>query len=300
MSEVVSPSNTGSKWVGWAMVTIVFWGIWGALIAYPESHQFPAELGFVMWATSMVVPALVALKRQNWHLDRSARAILLGSVIGLLGGIGQLILYTGAIANGPAYLIFPIISMSPVVTIVLSLMFLKESVSRLGVGGIALAILAIPFLNYSDDKSGQMQSLWLAFALLVFVFWGVQGYYLKVANNDISAESIFFYMMLTSLLISPVAWLMADAPLQANWGWSGAGAAFAIGMLNAFGALALVYAFRFGKAIVVSPMVNCLPPIITSVLSLILIGVWPEGYAVIGIVLALSSAFLLALGEQED
>ena len=53
-------------------------------------------------------------------------------------------LFTGAIVNGPAYLIFPIISLSPVITILISLIVLKEKASKIGWAGIVLAVFAIP------------------------------------------------------------------------------------------------------------------------------------------------------------
>jgi len=285
------------NWLAFSILTIVLWGTWGALIAIPEQNNFPAELGFVMWAFSMIVPAFFALKAVSWKLNKSAFSITFGCIIGLLGGIGQLILYTGAIANGPAYLIFPIIALAPVVTILMSLILLKERAGRKGWVGIALALIAVPFLNYSEPGSVGEQSGWLIFALLVFLAWGVQGYFIKYANEKIDAESIFFYMALTSLLLCPIAWFMVDDPSVANWQWDGAGLAFIIGLLNSFGALFLVFAFRYGKAIVVSPMVNCLPPIITSILSLIMLSVLPTLVVGIGMIIALISAYFLAFDE---
>jgi drug/metabolite transporter (DMT)-like permease len=296
--QVVSSPAPSRSWIYFSFGTIFFFGIWGAIIPLPEKNGFSAELGFVMWAVSMMVPSFFALYKCGFTLDTSPRAILFGFAIGLLGGVGQLILYTGAITNGPAYLIFPIISLSPVVTILLSTIFLKERVSRLGALGITAALIAIPFINYSPDSTGINGSAWLIYALLVFVAWGVQGYYLKLANNSVSAESIFFYMALSGLMISPIAFLQADKPFEANWGACGAGLAFAIGLLNSIGALFLVYAFRYGKAIVVSPMVNCLPPIITSLLALLLAQVLPNFWAGIGMLIAIFSAYVLAISEE--
>ncbi len=47
------------------------------------------------------------------------------------------------------------------------------------------------------------------------------------------------------------------------------GLAAAIQMLNAVGALTLVFAFRYGKAIIVSPLVNAGAPLLTALLSLV-------------------------------
>ena len=54
------------------------------------------------------------------------------------------------------------------------------------------------------------------------------------------------------------------------------GLAAAIQVLNAIGALTLVFAFRYGKAIIVSPLVNAGAPLLTALLSLLLPGAMPS------------------------
>ena len=44
---------------------------------------------------------------------------------------------------------------------------------------------------------------------------------MKLANRSMSAESIFFYMMLTGLMLAPVAWAMTDFSGPINWGADG-------------------------------------------------------------------------------
>ena len=89
------------------------------------------------------------------------------------------------------------------------------------------------------------------------------------------AESIFFYMMVTGLMLAPVAWAMTDFSRPINWGADGPYLAAAIQLLNAIGALTLVYAFRYGQAIVVSPLTNAGAPLMTAVISLVVIGTLP-------------------------
>jgi drug/metabolite transporter (DMT)-like permease len=71
-----------------------------------------------------------------------------------------------------------------------------------------------------------------------------------------------------------------------------------IQMLNAVGALCIVYAFRFGKAIVVSPLTNAVAPVITVVLSLVIYRVIPHPVIITGMVMATTSIFLLALEDD--
>ena len=117
---------------------------------------------------------------------------------------------------------------------------------------------------------------------------------MKSANNYMSAEGIFFYMMIAGLLLIPVAWLLTDHSQAINWGWT-AVTRRCIQVLNAIGALTLVYAFRYGKAIIVAPLSNAGAPLATAVISLIALGVMPGTLKIIGLVLALAASVLLAI-----
>jgi drug/metabolite transporter (DMT)-like permease len=132
----------------------------------------------------------------------------------------------------------------------------------------------------------------------VLVAWGVQAYVIKLANLTMDAGSIFFYMMLSGLLLVPIALAMTDFAQPINYGLDGPGLAAAIQMLNAIGALTLVFAFRYGKAIIVSPLVNAGAPLLTAALSMALLGVVPGPAKIAGIVMALAAALLLALQPE--
>jgi drug/metabolite transporter (DMT)-like permease len=107
------------------------------------------------------------------------------------------------------------------------------------------------------------------------------------------AESIFFYMMATALLLVPVAVFMTDFSRPINWGWRGPWLAAAIQVLNSIGALMLVYAVRYGKAIIVVPMTS-LAPVLTIILSLAIYQVIPNPVLVAGMVLACIAIYLMA------
>ena len=107
-------------------------------------------------------------------------------------------------------------------------------------------------------------------------------------------------MTITGIMLIPFALFMTDFSQEINWGWDGPYLTAAIMLLNSVGALTLVYAFRYGKAIVVSPLVNAVAPIITVVLSLLIYQVIPHMIIVAGIMLAIVSIFLLAIEEDEE
>ena len=285
----------GKPWLFYAVITTIFWGFWGALMEIPEKNGFPPTLGYSVWALTMIIPSMVSLALIRWKLDWNKKSIFLGSVIGLTGAGGQLILFQ-ALKYGPAYLVFPFISLSPVVTIILSAIFLRERASFRGWTGIILALLAIPLLSYQSARNGNQENYyWIILSLLIFLAWGFQAYVMKLANETMTAESIFFYMMATGIILIPVAIGMTDFNQVINWGIGGPWLTAIIQVLNAIGALMLVYAFRYGKAIIVSPMTNALAPVITIIISLSLYRVIPHIIIIIGIIFAVVSAFLLAI-----
>ena len=243
-------------WIGFAVATTMLWGTWGALIEIPEKAGFPPLLGYSVWAATMIPPALLALRISNWNLDRDARSVRVGLTAGLLGAGGQLILFE-VLKLGPAYIVFPIVSLSPVVTVLLSTWLINEQAGTKGWVGVALALVAIALLSIkgpsSDASAAGGSFLWLPLTLLVSSAWGIQGYIIKQANSTMRAESIFFYMAAAAFLLIPVAVAMTDFSQRINWGLRGAGLTVPIQLLNAVGALCVVYAYRYGRAIIVSP-----------------------------------------------
>ena len=286
------------SWLVYALVTLGFWGVWGAFTGVPANHGFPETLIYCVWAVTMIPPALYALQRAGWRLQYDARSLVYGLVIGLLGAGGQMLLFH-AVHTGPAYLIFPVISLSPLLTIVLSLALLRERTGKLGALGIVLALCSLRLFDYaSGPGAGGYGQLWFLPALGVLAAWGVQGFFMKLANATMDAESIFFYMMVTGLLLAPVAIAMTDFSAPINWGMDGPYLAAATQILNSVGALCLVYAFRYGKAIVVSPLTNAGAPLITAAISIVALGAVPTGTKLAGIALALVAAVLLAIEPE--
>jgi uncharacterized membrane protein len=292
----VSTGKAG--WLGYALATMLLWGVWGAFAGLPSEHAFPETLIYVVWALTMVPPAVVVVARNNWRVRRDRRAVGYGLTIGLLGAGGQMVLFY-AVNAGPTYLIFPLISLSPVITIILSLAFLRERTGLPGAAGIVLAVCALPLFDYTPGQASHSYGLWFVLAVVVLVAWGLQSYFIKLANASMDAESIFFYMTVSGLLFVPVALAMTDFSKPINFGLSGPGMAAATQALNALGALTLVHAFRHGKALVVSPLVNAGAPLLTTVIAMTLAGTVPGIYKVAGIALSLAASLLLALQPDD-
>ena len=302
----MSPPSTATHattrpkvWLIYAFVTTILWGVWGAFTGLSAERGFPETLVYCTWSLTMIPMGIFALARAGWRLDCDWRAVLLGLIIGLTGAGGQLVLFY-ALTTGPAYLIFPLISLSPVVTIAMAYLMLGERTNFVGAAGIVLALVALPMFDFSAGGLSEGKGAgWFVLAMIVMGAWGVQAFFMKLANRHMSAESIFFYMMLSGLLLAPAAWSMTDFSKPVNWGADGPYLAAGIQLLNAIGALTLVYAFRYGQAIVVSPLTNAGAPLMTAAISFIAMGALPGSLKIAGIVLAGIAALLLALAPEE-
>jgi uncharacterized membrane protein len=284
----------------YALITTAFWGVWGAFAGLPAEHGFPETLIYVVWAITMIPPALYALARSRWQLPTDSRSVLLGALIGLTGAGGQMLLFH-TVHTGPTYLIFPLIALSPVVTIALSLLWLNERTTWIGALGIVLALASLPLFDYEPGQATLGHGVaWFFYSLVILLAWGVQAFFIKLANRTMSAEGIFVYMALMGLALVPVALAMTDFSQPINYGLGGPYLAAITQILNSVGALTLVYAFRYGKAIVVSPLTNAGAPLITALLALALLGLVPQPLKIVGIVLAFVAAALLAIEPEES
>lgn len=288
-------------WLVFILVTILTWGFWGALSGWQlqnlDGKGLSDSVVYIVWALTMIPCALVALVINRGKLMHDWRSVLLGATVGLLGAGGQFVLFK-ALTYGPSYLVYPFISMSPVVVIALAAIFLKERANRWQMVGIVVALVAILLLSL-ESKSGSVSSwsLMIILAVLVLLAWGIQGFFMKFANNSMDAESIFVWMAISGLVFIPVAYFMDGTSAEffqlstfnSQLFWQ----TFGIQILNSIGALTLVYAYRYGKAVVVSPMEG-LSPMATVLLSLIILQVVPNPIQIAGLICAAFAMYALS------
>ncbi len=132
------------------------------------------------------------------------------------------------------------------------------------------------------------------YALIILLAWGVQAYFMKLANGTMNAENIFFYMTLTGLLLIPVALWMTDFSVPIEYGWSGPGLgrdhanSQCRGRVDAGLRVSLWQSPRGGRR---SPTAGA--PLITAIVTMMVLGVMPNTITLAGIVLAFIAAALL-------
>lgn len=70
-----------------------------------------------------------------------------GLSTGIFGGLGNISFYLALSGGGKASVIVPMVGLAPLVTVVLALVVLKQSLNRAQVFGVVLALASIYFLS---------------------------------------------------------------------------------------------------------------------------------------------------------
>ncbi|MGH3359250.1 MAG: DMT family transporter [Nocardioidaceae bacterium] len=288
--------NNNRSWIVYAALLVVFWGTWGALSSQPTTlYDYPDEMIYVIWALTMLIPGYFALRGVTF--DRRPIAAWYGLIIGLTGAGGQLVLFQ-ALTIGPAYLIFPIISLSPAITALMAIALLRERLTTLAVVGLIAALASLVLFNVSGGSGDVTTGPWLLLAIGICVAWGVQAYFMKkAATVGVNDGTTFAYMTVSGLLLIPVAFLMMGG-FPGGYPWQAPALTAGTQVLNAIGALFLVMALSRGKATIVTPSTNALAPVLTVILSLAIYQTLPSSYVAIAMVLAIVGSTLMVYSDE--
>lgn len=285
-------------WIPYAGLLVLFWGVWGAFSSLPTSeYGYPDGMVYIIWSITMIIPAVAALRGATF--DRRPVAAFYGLLVGLTGAGGQLLLFK-ALTMGPAYIIFPIIALSPAITVVMALVALRERLNRLALTGVVLALVAIVLFSVAPGDEGISTGPYLLLAVGICVAWGVQAFYMrKAATAGINDATTFSWMTISGLALIPVAIVMTGG-VPTDFPWQAPTLAAVTQLLNAVGALFLVMAMSRGKASVVAPITNALAPVLTIALSLAVYQNVPSVYQTAGIVLALAGSTLMVYTTEKN
>ena len=290
--------NRTRSWIFYAALLVLFWGVWGAFSSLPITlYGYPDEMIYVIWAFTMIIPAAFALRGQKF--DRRPKAAMYGLLIGLTGAGGQLLLFN-ALATGPAYLIFPIISVSPAITVLMAVIFLRERLRKLAIIGLVFALAAIVLFSIAGSSGDDAAAgPWLVIAVLVSIAWGVQAFFMrKAATIGVNDGTTFGWMAISGLVLVPFA-IMSMGGIPFDVPWQAPALTAVTQLLNAVGALFLVMALSRGKASIVAPTTNALAPVLTIVVSLIAYQTLPSPFGATAIVLALVGSTLMVYSDEK-
>jgi transporter family protein len=133
--------------VGLAVVTIVAWGTWGVFSKLAVER---IDQQVMVWGSLIVVPVIILIylgaAGQLVPLTMHASGIAFAALGGVGAGLGTVCFYL-LLVRERASLAVPMTSLYPALTVLLSVLFLKEQLNGVHVLGILLALAAVALLS---------------------------------------------------------------------------------------------------------------------------------------------------------
>jgi bacterial/archaeal transporter family protein len=135
-----------SAWVIYALVALIFWGITGVTQKL-STNNISTQLSFLWFIYAMLAIGLVIFATVPIQLHMQPGIFWLAIVGGALNGLGVLTSFAAFEKGGKASIVVPLCYLFPLVTVLLAITFLHESLTRTEVVGIAVAVLAAILLS---------------------------------------------------------------------------------------------------------------------------------------------------------
>jgi len=136
------------KWLWYSILTTVFWGAWG-VVSKVASAGVDANTNQVFFMLGILPLTLAVLRSPRIAVGGQQRrvGIFWAFLTGILGGIGNIAFFHALVIGGKASIVIPVTGLSPLVTVIVAVILLKE---RLGMSqkiGVAAALVAIYLLS---------------------------------------------------------------------------------------------------------------------------------------------------------
>ena len=142
----MTSSRRAPVWLLYSLLAIVFWGAWGvqSKLFLAHANVYTAQ---VLATAGLAFPAALALcSRKRFAGGDKRRGMLFAVLTGVLGGVGNITFYM-ALVRGKASIVVPLTSLSPLATVALALVVLRERINGRQWAGIALSMAAIYLLS---------------------------------------------------------------------------------------------------------------------------------------------------------
>lgn len=132
-------------WYLYAVLTVVTWGLWGLCSKIAANYAKPRQ-ALLFQTVGIIVFAVVVLILEKFKIEWNALGFGWAAVGGFLAFVGFLTFFA-ALDQGKASTVVTLSALYPLVTILLSITFLREKLTtRQGIG-IVVALIASMLLS---------------------------------------------------------------------------------------------------------------------------------------------------------
>ncbi|HEY7304618.1 MAG TPA: DMT family transporter [Bryobacteraceae bacterium] len=141
-------SSMRAPWMLLSILTVFLWGGWGLESKFVVDRISP-YLNQVIFSAGLLPPLIWILFSRNLRraTGKRRKGAFYGLLTGVLGGTGNIAFYLGLAKGGKAAVVVPLVGLAPLVTVVLAFFLLRESLNRIQIVGLLLALVSIFLLS---------------------------------------------------------------------------------------------------------------------------------------------------------
>jgi bacterial/archaeal transporter family protein len=131
-------------WIVTAVLALLFWGGWG-FFQKLATNSMPPKSVYLFTVGGAFITSFLILVALHFRVEVTPIGMRYALLAGLLGSIGGLC-FVHSVSKGKASVVITMTALYPLVTILLSFFFLRETITIKQGIGILFALLAMLFL----------------------------------------------------------------------------------------------------------------------------------------------------------
>ena len=204
-------------WLGWALLTTAAWGV-GTLAAKPATDRLgPRVLFLGVVGTEGATFAVLGLLLERPAFDATPAIVAIALVAGTMGMLGYLMFYEG-LRWGSVGLVGTVTAAYPVVTVGLSVAFLRETLSVAQAAGVALMILCVVLLALEPGARDGTRRAAVVLSVVGFLAWGLWGFLAKVSVGAMGEPNLFLFYAIADVFVFGAYFALRKFPRPAAGG----------------------------------------------------------------------------------
>jgi len=137
----------------WFLVILIvlFWGIWGFVekLALFNGTPWQTLFAFLFWTALFFLPFTIIMlyRKQGWNGFKISRKVWFWIFFAVITDLLAVLAFRYALLKGPTGIIIAVTAVYPLVTVLLSRIFLKEKISKLQYTGVGIVCLGLFLLS---------------------------------------------------------------------------------------------------------------------------------------------------------
>jgi transporter family protein len=137
----------------WVLVILIvlFWGVWGFVekLALLSGTPWQTLFTFLFWTALLFLPFTLTMlyKKQGWKGFKISRWVWFWIFFAVITDLLAVLAMRYALLRGPTGIIIAVTAIYPLVTVILSRIFLKEKMSDWQYAGVGIVCLGLFLLS---------------------------------------------------------------------------------------------------------------------------------------------------------